>query len=274
MTGHPDEGERFCSACRRWVEKFASGPGRRPNSRCPRCQALERHRFLALLLAAFQREIDRGNSVLEVAPTAVIARILKQSNGAAYIGMDIDPKADGRRVQVVADLTAAPFRDGQFDVVLCFHVFEHIPDDRSAMREYARVLSSKGIGFIQNPWRSAAPTDEDPHASSEERVKRFGQADHVRVYGKDFEDRLLAAGVHTRRIAPEAIFSRDAVKLFGLKPHPIWFVHGVETRLSRLSDRRFNQLLQRRLHRVFGDETWPPQLRASSDRPWWRRSGS
>jgi len=40
----------------------------------------------------------------------------------------------------VADITALPFEDDFFDVVLCSEVLEHIPDNRGAIRELVRVL--------------------------------------------------------------------------------------------------------------------------------------
>ncbi len=38
------------------------------------------------------------------------------------------------------DIACLPFRDGCFDLVICSEVLEHIPDDRSAMKEIIRVL--------------------------------------------------------------------------------------------------------------------------------------
>jgi hypothetical protein len=46
--------------------------------------------------------------------------------------------------------------------------------------------------LAQVPTRGSV-TDEDPTAGADERVARFGQADHVRMYGSDFSDRLRGA---------------------------------------------------------------------------------
>ncbi len=56
------------------------------------------------------------------------------------------------------------------------------------MLEIARVLAPTGVGLVQVPFRPGTVLDEDPSAPVEERVRRFGQADHVRYYGDDFED--------------------------------------------------------------------------------------
>ena len=215
----------FCPVCKQRIRAFGDGPGGRPNARCVRCHALERHRFLAILLAAFADEVAASRHVLEVAPTPSVTRLLRAHTKGSYVGVDIDPSADGRAVQVVADLCAAPFPDGIFETAVCFHVFEHIPDDLTAMSEYARILAAEGVGFVQNPWRAAGPTDEDPTASAQERVKRFGQADHVRVYGADFEERLGSVGLRPFRIIPDNVVPKYAIDLMGLKRRfPIWLV--------------------------------------------------
>ena len=64
------------------------------------------------------------------------------------------------------------------------------------------------------PWRPG-PTDEDPSAPVEERIRRFGQADHVRWYGYDFEDRLRAAGLVVRRVRPDEIADPTVLSALG-----------------------------------------------------------
>ncbi len=118
-----------------------------------------------------------------------------------------------------------PFADGTFDVAVCFHVFEHIPDDLAAMRDLARVLSPSGIAFVQVPWRSGSPTDEDPSVGPEERLRRFGQADHVRWYGSDFESRLEASGLRSHRVVPKDLVPDEIVGVIGVGVRsPIWVV--------------------------------------------------
>jgi ubiquinone/menaquinone biosynthesis C-methylase UbiE len=46
---------------------------------------------------------------------------------------------------VKADICDLPFEDNQYDVILCNHVLEHIPDDTKAMQELYRVLKPGGI---------------------------------------------------------------------------------------------------------------------------------
>jgi ubiquinone/menaquinone biosynthesis C-methylase UbiE len=49
-----------------------------------------------------------------------------------------------------ADICDLPFEDNQYDVILCNHVLEHIPDDTKAMQELYRVLKPGGWPFYKS----------------------------------------------------------------------------------------------------------------------------
>lgn len=94
------------------------------------------------------------------------------------------------------DIHHMPFQDDSFDVVLCNHVLEHVNDDRLALREIYRVLRPGGWAILQSPVDPTRETTfEDPSITSlREREKNFGQADHVRLYGRDYALRIREAG--------------------------------------------------------------------------------
>src|SRR5260221_1241669 len=184
-----------CPLCDGRFRSFAPDlwDGRRwhgSRSRCPACNSLSRHRFLWLYLAQHLDPL-RDASVLHLAPEPVIAREL-QDRAGAYTSADIEPG----RAAVAADVTDLPFADESFDLIVCSHVLEHVPDDRAAMREMHRVLRLSGVALIQTPVNyDQATTYEDPAVSDpDERLARFSQADHVRVFGADVRERLERAG--------------------------------------------------------------------------------
>jgi glycosyltransferase involved in cell wall biosynthesis/SAM-dependent methyltransferase len=143
--------------------------------------------------------------------------------GVVYVGMDFDPGADHRMVDVQASLTRLPFPDASVGLMSCFHVLEHIPDDAAAMREITRVLAPGGVAVVQVPRRTGVPTDEEPTAPPEERVRRFGQRDHVRFYGDDFEERLQAAGLRVQAITMKELYRPIECDLLGIDPdEPLW----------------------------------------------------
>jgi SAM-dependent methyltransferase len=214
----------LCPVCGH-VGELGKGPGGRPRATCRRCGSLERHRALVGLLPALREMAARG-ALVDVAPSPLTSHrlsTLATEAGVPYVGMDFDPSADNRVVNVQASLTDLPLADASVGVMVCFHVLEHIPDDAAAIAEIHRVLAPGGVAVIQVPRRRGVPTDEDPDVPVEERLSRFGQADHVRYYGDDFEDRLTAAGLKVRMIAMKELYRGLESDLFGILPdEPIW----------------------------------------------------
>ncbi len=225
MNSAPTAMVRWCPSCHRDVEQFRPGPSGRPDATCPHCGAHERHRFLALLLEGLSPWLSGASVVLDVAPSRQMTKQLKRLCPQGYFSMDFDPAADGRPVDVRASMTDLPLPDASVDFMVCYHVLEHIPDDGAAMAEVARVLKPGGLALVQVPWRSQRETDEDPSASVAERVRRFGQADHVRYYGRDFDDRLRRGGLDVTRITPLAVLGRRGCALMRLVEHEaVWAV--------------------------------------------------
>jgi SAM-dependent methyltransferase len=82
-----------------------------------------------------------------------------------------------------------------FDIIICCHVLEHVPDDRKAMKELFRVLKPKGQAILQVPISYALETFEDTTIQTPEaRFAAYGQTDHVRLYGSDYSDKLKSVG--------------------------------------------------------------------------------
>lgn len=225
MNSAPPALVRWCPSCHRDVEQFRPGPSGRPDATCPHCGAHERHRFLALLLEGLSPWLSGASVVLDVAPSRQMTKQLKRLCPRGYFSMDFDPAADGRPVDVRASMTDLPLPDASVDFMVCYHVLEHVPDDAAAMAEIARVLKPGGLALIQVPWRRGRDTDEDPSAPVEERVRRFGQADHVRYYGRDFEDRLMRGGLDVTRMTPLAVLGKRGCALMRLvEEEAVWAV--------------------------------------------------
>ncbi len=181
----------YCPVCAKCYRRFLpAGVEPRPNALCPGCGSLERHR---LLLAALERlwadnTLRHGGRLLHVAPEPALAAVFQRDFD--YLSIDLDE----RRAMVAMDLTALTFADGTFDAIVCNHVLEHVPDDHIALAELHRVMKVGGWGSIQVPMDGEV-TREDPTINDPgERLRLYGQEDHVRLYGRDFTDRLEAAG--------------------------------------------------------------------------------
>jgi SAM-dependent methyltransferase len=169
-------------------------PGRDQNNPiCPRCGAQARHRALWLYLHERTNLFSgKGLRVLHFAPERALGRALAAAPGIEYVSADLhDPGAMEH-----FDITDIPHPDGSFDAILCIHVLEHVEDDRQAMRELRRILAPGGFAIVLVPLDLDRPdTYEDPAITEpEERERAFWQSDHLRLYGRDFPDRLREAG--------------------------------------------------------------------------------
>src|SRR5205823_10364596 len=117
---------------------------------------------------------------------------------------------------VAMDITAIQFPDESFDVIYCSHVLEHVPDDRRAMREFHRVLKTGGWAILLVPI-TAERTVEDPSVlDPAERLRLFGQEDHVRRYGPDYTDRLREAGFEVAEVAVTDLVNAADARRMGL----------------------------------------------------------
>ena len=204
----------------------------RNNVLSPSTLSLERHRLLWLYL---QNETDffqsesvsdapitnnkriklrdtESSSVLKVlhfAPEQEFYKRFKKQTNIDYTTTDLlSPLAD-----VKADICNLPFEDNTYDIIFCNHVLEHIPDDTKAMQELYRVLKPGGMGIFQIPQDLSRATtfSDDTIVDQKERAKIFGQYDHVRVYGRDYFDKLRSIGFkvieedYTNKITPELV---------------------------------------------------------------------
>jgi SAM-dependent methyltransferase len=205
-------GNRYNCPCCGWhFRKFLPfGIKRRPNAQCPKCGSLERHRLLWLFVKSRTNLFSDNLKVLHFAPEYCLQRILRLMPNLDYVSADLDSPL----ATIKMDITNILFKDNSFDVILCSHVLEHIIDDYKAMRELFRVLKPGGWGILQTPIDSKRDkTFEDSRiVSPEERERFFGQSDHVRIYGRDYVDRLKEAGFEVLLIPKEDLLNPDELK--------------------------------------------------------------
>ncbi len=181
----------------------------RENALSPSTLSLERHRLMWLFLQEETDFFTVQKKVLHMAPEQCFLSIFRKQKNLDYTTADLySPIAD-----VKADICNLPFDDATFDVVFCNHVLEHIVDDTKAMQELYRVLKSGGMGIFQVPQDLSREKtfEDDTIIDKKERAKIFGQYDHVRVYGRDYFDKLRSIGFtvdevdYTKKIAPEIL---------------------------------------------------------------------
>lgn len=214
-------GELECPICGVRAARFLPfGLSGRRNAQCPGCGSAERHRFLWLYLATRTRLLTQRLRLLHTAPEPCLEARLRAIPNHQYVSVDrFDPAADWR-----ADLTALPFADGSFDLILSSHVLEHIPDDRRAIKELSRVLRPGGHAIIAVPFdpnctvSPEAPADATPA----QRQARFGHPYHFRYYGRDIADRLAEAGLTAHRIDSKRLLTGHTRRRFRINRNSIF----------------------------------------------------
>ena len=186
----------------------------RPNVLSPSTLSLERHRLLWLYLKNETTFFSSKHKVLHFAPEQCFLKRFRSLSNIEYTTTDLlSPIAD-----IKADICNLPFEDNSYEVILCNHVLEHIPDDTRAMQELYRVLKLGGWGIFQIPQdlNREITFEDDSITDTKERTEIFGQYDHVRVYGRDYFDKLRSIGFTVEVIDYTSKLSESEIDIYRL----------------------------------------------------------
>ncbi len=168
------------------------GSGVRSNCLCPRCLSNDRERLVFQYLKDKTTLFTEKNTLLHIAPRQSFNNVFKNYKNIKYFPGDKFEKGYHYSKDVIElDITKLNFEDNFFDVIICNHVLEHIPDDIKALNELYRVLKPNGYAILQVPISLKLEKTIEIEANTEEdRIKFFGQSDHYRIYAKDYFKRL------------------------------------------------------------------------------------
>jgi predicted SAM-dependent methyltransferase len=208
-----------CPICNRQFRAFIKfGNGR---TQCPGCGSVERQRALWLYLLEQTDFFAAPQRVLHFAPEPCLFTRMRVMKNLDYHGADLAENLALERV----DITSIPYPGESFDIVLCSHVLEHVKDDRGALAEIWRVLAPGGYAVIQLPVDTKRETTFEPEAqTAQERLRLFGQADHVRIYGTDINARMMQAGFTVKIINYADFLSREQRHYYGLEKDTVLYI--------------------------------------------------
>lgn len=212
------KGKKICPVCKNRIRLYLPfGESLRYNAQCPVCRSLERHRALWLYfeknLGLFQKN---GMKLLHFAPEGIFYKRFKDNRNIDYYPVDINSEFPGIRKAV--DITCIPYEANSFDMIICNHVLEHIPDEKKALSELFRVLSDEGIAFINTPVSEELEVtlEKSEYNTPELRSRYYGQCDHVRRYGRDYIRHLQSAGFIVEEIKVNENYTEEELTKFGL----------------------------------------------------------
>ncbi|KQT26039.1 methyltransferase [Chryseobacterium sp. Leaf405] len=175
---------------------------------CPVCGSISRARRLYQLLN--EEFMKPEMKVLDFSPFRILYKKWKKKNDIQYFATDFgtDFIADYRY-----DITKIDSKDENFDLIICYHILEHIIEDKLAMSELYRVLKTGGKTLIQTPFKEGEIYEDYSITTEEGRLEHFGQEDHVRIYSvHELENRLKEAGfkVEVRTFAGDLFYGFSA----------------------------------------------------------------
>jgi SAM-dependent methyltransferase len=215
LRGIRYRGDRVeCPCCQSTFSRFLPHRGR-AQAKCPGCGALERHRLLFLFLERETDLFERPGALLHIAPEYAFLNRFSRLDGLRYVTGDFDSAL----ADVQLDVMDLPFADESFDFLMCNHVLEHVEDDRRALSEINRVLVPGGWAILMCPvdYRRETTLEDPTIVTPEDRHRAYGQADHARLYGRDYADRLAEPGFDVRADDYLGGFDEVAIARLGLR---------------------------------------------------------
>jgi glycosyltransferase involved in cell wall biosynthesis/Flp pilus assembly protein TadD/SAM-dependent methyltransferase len=256
-----------CPICGGTFSRFLPfGTDRRENVLCPSCNSLERHRLLWFYLKERTNFFKEELRVLDIAPTKGLSEKIKSLRNINYLSIDIESPLAMRHM----DITGLDLPDDSFDCVLCYHVLEHIPNDRKAISEILRVLKPGGWAILQVPLnKELKNTLEGTHIKDpQERKRLFGLEDHLRAYGLDYQQKLIEEGFKVNiDCYAQSISDEDTARFRIQKDEEIYFCTKpfIDNKGSALTENNFiSAVIENDKSSKTGLAIIPPQVVAVS----------
>ena len=222
-----------CNICK-WEGRHFLSDSWHDHINCPRCRSGIRQRlFIAALQNIENFSFDRivhSKNILNFAPEEIIKSTIQNEAGkyttADFLRRGCDLKLDMSNMSAI--------KNESYDIVIAFDVLEHVPDYQKALEEVHRVLSSNGFGIFTVPQKdSLLTTYEDSNiVTAEDRMKQFGQWDHLRIFGDDFTNIVESKGFNVVAVN-ESMFSESMVRRHVLFP-PILSKHPLATNYRKV----------------------------------------
>lgn len=192
LWSHFYKGKKYqCNICKIKLRRFIT---LKSNALlCPRCGSLPRSRGLWNIV----EKILDNKIVLHFSPPYALKNVIEKTVQVEnYITTDYEGEFVS---EFMFNIENIDLQNDAVDVIICYHVLEHIDDDKIAMQELYRILKPGGFCFVQTPFREGSILEDKTITSPQERLERYGQEDHVRIYSpRGLKIRLEDAGFQAK----------------------------------------------------------------------------
>lgn len=232
----------YCPLCKNSFRKFLSsghdipflkdikiiGGGHRKNSLCPRCFSIDRDRLAYLFFKIKHEEIfSKEFKLLHISPEASLKSLFNSLPNIDYtIGRNYRNNYYYRNERIQMNLFNLHYPDNEFDIIVCNHVLEHVNDDKLAMSEIFRVLKPGGFAILQVPYSNSIDEtiDDEYLILPEHKEKYFPKYEKVRIYAKDYPEKLKTAGFTVSRFNPANEKTEIDISKYAVNPEEDLFV--------------------------------------------------
>ncbi|EGV45029.1 class I SAM-dependent methyltransferase [Bizionia argentinensis JUB59] len=172
---------------------------------CPKCGSVARNRRLYTIL----ENTLENKRIFYFSPSKSMKSKIEKYNTCEYITSDYLGEF---KTMKTLNIEAIDEPDNYYDVVLCYHVLEHVLQDKKAMHELYRILKTKGLCYVQTPFKAGEIYKNHSITTEKELLQHFGQEDHLRVYSvSGLSKRLEESGFKTEVLS----FNETADNYFG-----------------------------------------------------------
>ncbi len=185
------KGKKFqCNICNRGLRRFILLSDN--DTICPNCGSISRNRRLWNLLES--EFLRKHIKILDFSPSRSLYRRLKSYPLISYTSTDISGDFISDKS---FDITNIDSKAEAYDLIICYHILEHVENDNQAIKELYRILKNNGVCIIQTPFKEGEIYENPLLNTDDERLKHFGQKDHVRIYSSEgLKERVSTCGFH------------------------------------------------------------------------------
>lgn len=205
----------FCEICNWKGKLFFDG-------KCPKCNSLPRTRLVPFSLGYFDL-IKPHLKILHIAPNIHEYNFIRKNFSELSIYDRLNNR-DVKYINIVQDITETNLKSQIYDLAICWHVLEHVPEDLKAIKEVHRLLKPGGKFLISVPIYPVGnlKTFEDPNIDYSNYEQIHGHYDHYRSCGLDYFERFETSGFKTNTLFVNAL-DKNNRDYFGLREdHVVW----------------------------------------------------
>lgn len=162
---------------------------------CPNCGSLRRTRGLWNIL---KNKIN-GKTILHFSPSPSLKRLIEnKTNPKTYITSDYEDEFESN---YKFDIEKIDLPSESIDIIICYHILEHVENDFKALAELNRILKQDGTCYVQTPFKEGSIYEDPTIINPADRLKHFGQKDHLRIYSPEgLKNRMNKSGFLTEII--------------------------------------------------------------------------